>query len=439
MRPTKRALVSITSVLIASVVLQTGISTATCSPAPGTTITKANWQSFRDCFSDGVQLLWQGTNFWKMPDDAEVHVGPQHSWTLPKPFVEATEKYGGQTRLVKQSDGRYKLQNYIAGFPFAHPSGPDKGTEIAANITYRMQGYLMLFNVDLGNTGKAYSKDHFGNYAATQADANYRQLAYNWETDQGIPRVEPLANGAWFSEWVMVEKPEQSKYTTLLTLFWQDNLKSEDDYAFVPSLRRSLRLSSSARCAPFLGTDMVKDDQRQGWNGGVGKFDADFLREQKLLSLVTLNGKAAGRFPDEYDGMLGWPRPSWGEWETRDVNVISLHRIPSLNNGYCYGKRIIYVDKQYYSPLAEDIYDANMKLWKIVWISLKPNILDNYGEQMNAGGFAFMYWDIQNYHASYVSNFNSSGATILWDSQVPRKYNDISRYTTPGGLNEIMR
>lgn len=40
----------------------------------------------------------------------------------------------------------------------------------------------------------------------------------------------------------MIELPEQSKYTAVLTLVWQDNLKDEDDYAFVPALRRSLRL-----------------------------------------------------------------------------------------------------------------------------------------------------------------------------------------------------
>jgi hypothetical protein len=80
-----------------------------------------------------------------MPDDVEIHVGQQHSWTLPKPFIEASEKYGGQTRLVKQPDGRYRLDNYVAGYPFPKPDGPDKGTEIAANITYRFQGYLEPF------------------------------------------------------------------------------------------------------------------------------------------------------------------------------------------------------------------------------------------------------------------------------------------------------
>src|SRR5215470_10725393 len=60
----------------------------TCNVSPGTVINKQNWQQYRDCFTIGVQHLWQGDLYYKMPDDAEVHVGPQHNWALPKPYVE---------------------------------------------------------------------------------------------------------------------------------------------------------------------------------------------------------------------------------------------------------------------------------------------------------------------------------------------------------------
>src|SRR5262249_30272396 len=144
--------------------------------------------------------------------------------------------------------------------------------KLAANITYRMQGYHWGFFTNTDNAGAIYAKDRSGSWAATIPDANYRQLAYNWQSDQGITQSDSRVKGAWYTEWIMVEKPEQSKYTTVLTVFWQDNLKDEDDYIFVPTLRRVLRLSSSARCAPLLGSDLVRDDQRFGWNGGVGKF-----------------------------------------------------------------------------------------------------------------------------------------------------------------------
>jgi hypothetical protein len=412
---------------------------ADCNVSPGTVITKANWQQYKDCFSDGEQYLWTGTEFWKMPDDIEIHVGPQHQWTLPKPYVEATEKYGGQTQLVKQSDGTMKLGNYIAGTPFPNPSGPAKGTEIMANVTYKMGGYMSAVFLNLKNQGAFYTKDRFGNYSAEIVDALYRQLAYNWQSDQGIPQIDPQAAGTYFSEWIMVEQPEQSRYTSVLTLIYQDNLRDDDDYAFVPALRRTLRLSSSARCAPLLGSDMVKDDQRVGWNGGVGKFEGQWLRDQKLLTLEEMNSKAAGKFPAEYDGMLGWPKPSWGTWETRDAYVVDVRRVPSLAAGYCYGKRIDYVDKEYYSNLAEDVYDSNMKLWKVVTVSQTPAKFDNYGEQPGFCGIVETYWDVQNDHASYITSFNPQGACSLIDGQVPKQYNNVSKYSTPGGLMQNMR
>jgi hypothetical protein len=412
---------------------------ADCNPAPGTVINKQNWMQYKDCFSDGVQHFWMGDLFWKMPDDVAIHVGAPHSWTLPKPYIEASEKYGGQTRLIKESDGRYRLENYVAGLPFPNPSGPEKGTEIMANDTYKMQGYLVAVAVELGNQGAFYTKDRFGNFSPEIVDATYRQLAYNWESDQGVPRTDPKAGGAWYSEWIMVEQPEQSKYTAVLTLFWQDNLKDEDDYTFVPALRRSLRLSSSARCAPLLGSDMVKDDQRVGWNGGVGKFVGKWLRDQKLLTLADMNTKAPGNFPSEYDGMLGWPKPDWGDWETRDTYVVDVRRIPQMSAGYCYGSRIDYVDKEYYGNVAEDIFDSNMKLWKVMWTAGTPAQLDNYGEQLGVCGIVENYWDVQNDHVSYITSFNPSGACSLWDSKVPPQWNNVARYATPAGLMQLMR
>jgi hypothetical protein len=79
---------------------------AGCTVSAGTVITKANWRKYKDCFSDGIQAFWQGAYFWKISEDVEIHVGNPHTSTLPKPFIEASEKYGGQTRLVKQSDSR---------------------------------------------------------------------------------------------------------------------------------------------------------------------------------------------------------------------------------------------------------------------------------------------------------------------------------------------
>jgi len=415
------------------------LALADCAATPGTVITKQNWMQYQDCFSEGVQHFWLGDLFWKMPDDAEVHVGQPHHWTLPKPYMEATEKYGGQTRLVKQPDGHYKLENYVAGQPFPNPSEPDKGTKIAANVTYKMQGYQWGQFQDMGGFPTLYTKDRFGSWAPSTFDFTYLQLAYNWESDQAIPRTNPQAGDSWYTQWIMQVTPEQSKYTAVLTIFWQDNVRDEDDYTFVPALRRSLRLSSSARCGPLFGSDLIKDDQRYGWNGGVGKFVGKWLRDEKLLSLVKINEKAAGVFPANYDGFLGFPKPSWGDWETRDVDVVDLRRAREFNPGYCYGSRVDYIDKQYYTSLAEDIYDSNLKLWKIYLINTDAKALDNYGEQMWVGGIVFEVWDVQSDHATYGTTCNPNGVRIFWDKEIPERYQNVTRYGTPGGMNLIMR
>jgi hypothetical protein len=424
--------------IVAGLACGTPMVLADCTVTPGTVITNQNWSTYKDCFSEGVQYFWQGAGFWKMPDDVEIHVGAPHTWNLPKPYVEANEKYGGQARLEKQADGRYRLVNYIGGFPFPDPSGPEKGTEIAANVTYRFGGYAVAGFPDAGaGPGSFYTKDKLGNWSPETVDYIYRQMAYNWEP--GIPSLNPDANGSWYTEWLMVETPEQSRYTAVLTIFWQDNLKDEDDYAFVPALRRSLRLSSAARCSPLLGSDMVKDDQRVGWNGGVGKFDGEFVKDEPLLTLVDMNPDYSGKFPEEYDGLLGWPKPSWGKWELRDAHVINVSRIPSLNPGYCYGRRVMYIDKQYYQTLAEDIYDSNMKLWKVVWVGLASGPFVNYGDQMGFAGIIETYWDIQNDHVSYITSVGRSPKPFAYDEQIPAQYNNIPKYTSPGGLMQLMR
>src|SRR5258708_39235356 len=81
-----------------------------------------------------VELL-KGINCWKMPPDVEMNVGPTRIFPLPEGYPEATEKYGGQTQMVKLPDGHYDLKNYIARKPFPAPSDPDKGWKnLAASL-----------------------------------------------------------------------------------------------------------------------------------------------------------------------------------------------------------------------------------------------------------------------------------------------------------------
>jgi hypothetical protein len=63
---------------------------------------------------------------------------------------------------------------------------------------------------------------------------------------------------------------------------------------------------------------------------------------------------------------VGFPKPSWGDWELRHMAVVDIHRIPSESAGYCYRHRVMYVEKELWNGDWADMYDTNNKLWKSI-------------------------------------------------------------------------
>jgi hypothetical protein len=404
---------------------------------PGTRITMANWQNYKQFMPVGMVTFFEGKYFWKMPADVEMVVGPTVIHPLPRSYIDATEKYSGQVQVVHTPDGGYNLKNYIGGLPFPNPQEPDKGYKMLANEWFGYVPHLLVAAKPYGYASFC-TDDRFGNINCQETDAVYRQLAFN--TDPGTTRTDPNAAGAWYTQWIMVEMPEQSKYTAVLTIFPQDLLKQEDHYVFVPALRRSLRLSSSSRCAPLLGSDMVNDDSRVGYDGGLHIFDSTFVGERKILAITDV-GTATGQFPTSYDMPLGWSRPTWGAWSLRNVGVIDIRRIPSQRAGYCYGSKIMYLDTSFWHPLWEESYDTNLKLWKIV--SIHPGVSDVPGLGKVTATLTGIeeYWDVQNDHASHIFSANPDGRTqsAVYNQEAPAEFNNVSKYSTPAGLMQIMR
>jgi hypothetical protein len=400
----------------------------------GTKITMANWQQYQSFMPDGMIELFKGSNFWKMPADVEMDIGPTRIFPLPEGYPEATEKYGGQTEMIRLPNGHFDLKNYTAGSPFPVPADPDKGWKILADSWY---GPVPRIAAGTPETGLASlcALDRYGSTTCLKTAYVYRMLAHIYSP--GFPLVDPKAGGAWYSEWAMLEAPEQSKYLANLTVFWQDNQKVEDDFAFIPALRRTLRLSASARCSPIFGTDYTRDDARGGFNGGIATFQANWLRDQKILALSHIT-TAVGTYPAEYDMPLGFARPSWGPWEVRNTYVLDVRKIPDENKGYCYGKRIMYVDKVFMHEDWTDLYDANMKLWKVLQLGAAPKKINGV-ETSIIGSFWAGMWDFQNYHATLAFTADGPGRDIVIDDAVPKEYDDIERYSTASGMMMIMR
>jgi hypothetical protein len=136
---------------------------------------------------------------------------------------------------------------------------------------------------------------------------------------------------------------------------------------------------------------------------------------------------------------LGWAKPSWGSWELRNVWVLEVRPIKQLAPKYCYGKRVMYVDMSLSVPLAQDLYDPKMNIWKIIVDSLRPAETPRYGMQSWAGGGIQQVWNIRSEHAVMGFTADARGRNWTIDGAVKPKYNNVHAFQTASGILHQMR
>jgi hypothetical protein len=118
--------------------------------------------------------------------------------------MNATEKYSAQVKITELPDGGLTLTGYSGGIPFPHPDEPHKGWKILANLWYRYTPHLTV------NTKGVVCFIDSGNRTSCKAGMKiYMQLSFN--TDPDVPSNYPTAEDKYFSQFEMVEEPEQER------------------------------------------------------------------------------------------------------------------------------------------------------------------------------------------------------------------------------------
>jgi hypothetical protein len=321
--------------------------------ARNTHITKQDWQQYKNFMPVGMQQLWAGKFFWHLPDDAQMAIGATTRTPLPRKYLTDTEKYASQVRLVPNNDGGYNISGYVAGVPFPNPSGPQAGDQIMYNEYYAYIPYLITTYSHLG-----FSMDKFGSKTTSEVREVNFKLKHLSDPDK--PVNLPNAGDTFLTQNNIIMEPEQSKYVNSLQIFHDDPGQLPDSYVFVPSLRRSIRLTTAARCSPLVGSDYTQDDERS-MNLQPPIFQARFLGYKNI---VVGYPTADYTNTQNYYKPLYFPSPASVTWQVRPVAVLDIRRVPSKMGGYCYGTRMAYIDKETWQPIWMDLYDAELHLWK---------------------------------------------------------------------------
>jgi hypothetical protein len=409
------------------------------APPPGTLITYANWERYKQFMPPGMQALFAGGHFWKMPADVQLEVGPTLPMPLPPTYLADTEKNAGRATLKKLPDAGYIPDGYTTGVPFPNPLSQSALAPYA--IFYDLYYH---YNPRVQHSIFCdYSGDSYGNFTSTgEIETVYSQLAHLSEAK--LPATIPTSGGYYFAKFIQQIAPEQGKYTTSLDLTYQDITKLDDIYTYLPTTRRPIRSSDAARCAPLQNTDFTWEDAALGPPGLPQQFEIKYLGEKRILALVHAKPAAleqcgaATQLPSEYyypatKGILPWAKPSLGKWELRDTYVIDMSRLPAYSQSYCYSRRVLYVDKETFFPLAIELYDPKGALAKFITQFWTPLAIPDGGSTLGTNG-PQTGWSI---------NFADRHVTIAltqsscYNTNCEPQFLDSSQYASPEGLMKI--
>jgi len=295
------------------------------------------------------------------------------------------------------------------------------------NLWYRYSPRLLVIT-----SAWACAIDSSSNSSCKTLQAVARQLSYN--TDLTASPDPPSPTGPYFTIWSMFLSPERERYATALRINYADLGKPEALFVFIPALHVPQPFSETGHCAK-LEHDWTEEDMRSGFDSNLTELNVSYIGHRKIVALLDFVAPD-NIFPDGFFMPLTWPRPSWAKWQVRDVDVISVKRSPSKTIGYCYGNRVMYIDAATSTPLWQELYDPGMRPWKFLATWPERVTIPGVGPVVAPGADIDLIWDLQHNHASAAGE---AAQSIYINEQAPAEFQDVARYTTPAGLNLIMR
>ena len=203
-------------------------------------------------------------------------------------------------------------------------------------------------------------------------------------------------------------------------------------------------MSEASRCAPVLGGDFTYEESNNGPPSLPQKYKISYAGARRMMVLAHADpksfescGSATGLPPDYFyppdKGVLPWPRPAFGKWEMREVYVIEMTRLPAFASGYCYSRRVIYVDKETLFPWAIDLYDPAGALYKF-WVGFQtPLRVPDTGTALGVNGATDLL--IVNFKDKHMTA--ATAADPCFNTDCNAQYLDASRYASPEGLSKI--
>lgn len=308
-------------------------------PAVGTVIDQTNWEQYKGYLATAVQKLMEKGYLSYRVVERHKHVAlPTDPWT---------EKCKGKAKIGPDDE----LIDYCnAGIPFPNvdPKDPKGGAKVYWNQDKRYTGDTAAIT-----PATVYLIDKHGHERSFTAEMLYYKATERTVLPP-IPSVPDTDVRAYIR--INTLAPFDMKGFAVLMQIARYELKLPDQqWAYVPMLRRVRRMSTSLKGDSFAGTDETYADS---YPGAPFEFGSRIVECKEMLMCAYCDEGCMKNILENRKGFKIFNLPV----ELTETYVVDV--VPKDKN-YHYSKYVYYIDSEYWGIQLKECYDLKGELWKL--------------------------------------------------------------------------
>ena len=308
--------------------------------APGTTISQDSWEPAKNYLPPEIlDKITAGEFSFSIQETTDLPVS--------EAYIEATKKYATQVKIG--ADG--ELEGYVAGLPFPvlDPNDPQAGLKAAWNVRHRDFGDVM----QAWNTFRLLPESG----PPEREVENYYVVAYGMHrphsNGQNPNRWE--REGILYKEFYHILAPFDLKNSMSVKLRYVRDHYNDDNWLYSPTSRKIRKLIVKQDEASY-DSGFLNEDYFGFW-GYIRACDWKFLGTRRMLAPVGVKAVSV-----TFGGRGHWYPVS--PWELREMLV--LEGVPKTS-GHPYSRRVLYIDRQMFTPIYVLFYDRQGKHQKTLF------------------------------------------------------------------------
>ncbi len=309
-------------------------------------------------------------------DGMEMRIKDAGDLSPPEIYKSATAQF--QAKVTLAADGA--IENYTAGQPFEpatfKPGSVEDGTRLAWNFAYRWQNDGLRIEdihwvwVRKGGEHSAHEvmsdakyKEYYqgGGTFERVLTGPYQRVYFSHRADlaeTGYKIDDGFAKGTEFREYTGFTSPFDISGTAFLILRYDDPRKSDDSWAYIPSLRRVRRISVEVKSDSLLGTDHTLEDF-YCFSGRPLEHNWEYVGTKDILAVArSRNADTVFYGPN---GLI-----PLDDWAVRTTDVVKM--TPKREN-HPYSSKYMYIDRQSGECYYANAFDKGGQLWKLWQLS----------------------------------------------------------------------